>query len=235
MEAELHNTADSTFLDAGYQLQWNRATLAPGETWTIDSFEYWSPPGSLQAFAPALSYVAPGTTVTKTFRVHNLDAANSVSVNLQAVAGSHGWPVSLAAGTPSTLNLEALEVEVDQCRRAGAGERVVWRYRRRVADGERRGYGHGCRPTHCQHSWLLDLAEQPRVRVCAPGDNSDLTLTLTNGPAAVDVTLGTIAALASPFTITNNGLLGAHADERPELFGDGAFRAEAASLTSMAR
>jgi hypothetical protein len=89
--AALNNTANSTYQDGGYQLQWNRATFSPGQTWAIEAFEYWSPPGSLQAFAPSQSYVTPSNTVRKQFKVQNLDPSNSASITLSIASGTNSW------------------------------------------------------------------------------------------------------------------------------------------------
>src|SRR5690606_10124567 len=81
MNGDLSDTADSSFMDAGYYLQWDRGELNPGESWRIEAFETWSPPGSLQLLTPGDENVTPGSTVRKTFKIHNLSAYTSLSLN----------------------------------------------------------------------------------------------------------------------------------------------------------
>ena len=61
--ANLPNTVNPSYLDAGYYLQWDRATLAPGASWTIDAYETWSAAGPLQILAPSREDVKRTQTV----------------------------------------------------------------------------------------------------------------------------------------------------------------------------
>lgn len=93
---ELSNTVDPTFLDAGYHLQWNRESLAPGETWTITAYEKWTEAGNVQVMAPADQTVTKGTAIDLAFTVQNFQAT-TVTFNLVAES-ELGWPVSLPNG-----------------------------------------------------------------------------------------------------------------------------------------
>lgn len=109
----LNDTFNSNFLDAGYYLQWNREELRPGETWRIEAFETWSPPGSLQVLTPGDEYVTPGATLRKIFKIHNLSDTTPVSVTLAASTTS-GWSLALPDGMAATLApLQVVEVPVD--------------------------------------------------------------------------------------------------------------------------
>ena len=109
----LSDTFNSDFLDAGYYLQWNREELRPGETWRIEAFETWSPPGSLQVLTPGDEYVTPGATVRKVFKIHNLSDTTPLSVTLAASTTS-GWTLALPDGLVASLApLQVVEVPVD--------------------------------------------------------------------------------------------------------------------------
>jgi hypothetical protein len=101
MAGQLTNTTDSDLEDAGYGLQWNRATLAPGETWTIVAYEKFTGPGDLQVIAPPGQTVNYGDTVTYQFIVLNLQTTDD-TFNLQT-ASSNGWPTALPNGNTVTI------------------------------------------------------------------------------------------------------------------------------------
>lgn len=98
---ELSNTVDPTFLDAGYNLQWNRASLAPGQTWTITAYEKWTEAGNVQVMAPAEQTVVKGSTIDLAFTVQNFQAAED-TFDLQAES-ELGWPVSFPGGNSVTV------------------------------------------------------------------------------------------------------------------------------------
>lgn len=99
---ELSNTADpSVETDAGYYLQWNRASLAPGESWTIVAYEKWTGDGRVQVIAPAEESATNGDTVDLPFVVHNFQGTED-TFNLEADS-ELGWPVSLPGGSSVTI------------------------------------------------------------------------------------------------------------------------------------
>lgn len=102
---QLNNTVDEVYQDAGYHLQWDRASLAPGATWTITAFEKWTEAGDVQVLAPADEAGAPGSVVSLPFTVQNFQETTD-TFDL-SVASALGWTVSLA-GSP-TVTLEAGE------------------------------------------------------------------------------------------------------------------------------
>jgi hypothetical protein len=99
--AHLSNTVDTTYTDAGYQLEWTRATFSPGETWLIRSYEQWTPGGALQVIAPAGQSVTAASTVDLSFTVQNL-GASSVSASFSA-SDSSGWGTSITSSSPVTI------------------------------------------------------------------------------------------------------------------------------------
>lgn len=99
---QLDNTADPDLKDAGYHLQWNRASLAPGATWTITAYEKWTEAGDVQVLAPADEAGAPGSTVSLAFTVQNFQEISD-TFDL-SVASALGWTVSLAGGSTVTLD-----------------------------------------------------------------------------------------------------------------------------------
>lgn len=102
----LPNTADSSFVDAGYYLQWSRASLEPGQSWNIEAFEVWSAPGATQVISPSNDFVSPATTVQRLFKVHNL-STDAVQVDLVVQSTEVDWSATLAG--PATISLAGLE------------------------------------------------------------------------------------------------------------------------------
>jgi hypothetical protein len=100
VNGQLLDTVDETFLDAGYHLQWNRATLAPGQTWVITAYEKWTEAGDVQVLAPA-DQTAPGGTADLEFTVQNFQ--NAEDTYDLAVLSDLGWAVSLPDGISITL------------------------------------------------------------------------------------------------------------------------------------
>lgn len=102
----LPDQVDPNYTDAGYYLQWDRAALAPGESWTIEATEVWTPGGGLQVLAPSNQNVASGSTVTLPFTVQNL-SASTVTVDLAASSGSPAFAASLPGGPTLTVGPNA--------------------------------------------------------------------------------------------------------------------------------
>ena len=101
-QGNLDNSSNSSFLDAGYQLQWNNNSLNPGETWTIVSNERLTPSGVLQSLAPAEKTARPGYNVTYEFIVQNFED-NASDYKLEA-SSSNGWTTTIQEG--STINVD---------------------------------------------------------------------------------------------------------------------------------
>lgn len=101
IDGELDDLVNPEFIDAGYHLQWNRASLAPGATWVITAFEKWTEAGDVQVLAPADQAGAPGSTVDLVFAVQNFQDAED-TFDLEA-ASDLGWAVSLPDGDTVTL------------------------------------------------------------------------------------------------------------------------------------
>jgi hypothetical protein len=204
--ARLSDTADASYRDAGYQLEWNRASLAPGETWTIEAFETWSAPGATQVLAPASDYVTEAsTTVRKTFKVHNL-TGSPATASLAVTASGAGWTATLPEGTTIELNaLQVREVPVDIAVPAGVLTGDVSDITLEATTGALTASG-ATRLT----VQMLDIEIAPTTLdfgTVIVGDTKDLVVTLTNGAAAAPVQIGTIAGsngLAAPWSITSN-------------------------------
>ena len=94
---QLSDTANSAYVDAGYQLQWNRAVLEPGATWVIEAFETWTQPSAVQVIAPADVNTPAGNALVQEFKLHNLHTVESHTVSLTAL-NSLGWAVSFPEG-----------------------------------------------------------------------------------------------------------------------------------------
>jgi len=96
-------------VDAGYELQWIRPSLAPAESLSIVSYERITGASVLQVLAPAEASTLPGTDATFTFTLMNYGDA-AADFTLSAVS-EHGWAVSIPGG--NTVTLPALGTPVD--------------------------------------------------------------------------------------------------------------------------
>lgn len=95
-QGNLPNTVEANYADAGYHLQWNRASLAPHETWVIESTETWTPAGVLQVIAPPSQTTAPNSTVSYLFKLQNFQAVDD-QFEVQAVS-AHGYQTDIREG-----------------------------------------------------------------------------------------------------------------------------------------
>ncbi|MFC1896694.1 hypothetical protein ACFL0Q_08585 [Thermodesulfobacteriota bacterium] len=121
---QLDNQVRNDYHDAGYALQWNRATLSPGQTWTITAFEKWTEAGLIQVLAPASQAIAPGQTLTFPFTLQNFqNVTDTFDLQLQS---SNGWTVNLPGGSTATVASGASEtVNAQLTAPGGVSEGVV--------------------------------------------------------------------------------------------------------------
>lgn len=101
MAGDLSNFADPDYIDAGYQLQWNRAQLAPGASFTVHSYEMITEPSALQIISPSAKNADPDEVVEFTFEVINFSQEERI-VDLQ-VTSEHGWTAVIEEGAQVTL------------------------------------------------------------------------------------------------------------------------------------
>ncbi len=99
--SNLPDTVDPNYVDAGYAVEWDRATLSPGETWEIKAIEKWTESGDVQVMAPAGQSGNVGDTFTYDFTVQNLQSSSD-TFDL-SVSSSQGWDVSLPGGNTVTI------------------------------------------------------------------------------------------------------------------------------------
>ena len=102
LNGSLDNTANNSFQDAGYQLEWDHATLAAGASWTIDSYERITPPSVVQVLSPAEQTTSPGGTVTYEFVLQNFESATN-TYDLTATS-QNGWETSMKESSPVTVD-----------------------------------------------------------------------------------------------------------------------------------
>jgi hypothetical protein len=136
----LPDSVRSDFIDAGYGLEWDRSTLAPGDVWTITSYEKWTEAGFVQVFAPQEESAPIGTKVTLPFVVTTFGQAQMPNAQLSfvqsrelapvivdlAVESSMGWQATLPQGYSLTLFpgvAATVDVEVSVPWTAQAGDR----------------------------------------------------------------------------------------------------------------
>jgi len=103
----LPDTVDTSYIDAGYSLEWDRATLAPGDEWVIVAYEKWTEAGFVQVFAPPGQSGDPGDVFAYNFTLQNLQTFED-TFDLVATS-SESWGVSLPGGDNVTIAAGATE------------------------------------------------------------------------------------------------------------------------------
>ncbi len=206
--ALLNDTVDGSYRDAGYQLQWNRALLAPGDTWTILASEVWSLPGAIQVIAPVGQNVSAGGTAELSFTVQNLAAAQ-VNVTLSA-SDTAGWGAVIQGSTTATIAANgniSVPVRVSVAGGATAGQTSSVTL---TADD-------GITPKSVSAlltvvSVNLNLSSDPvAFGSIITGNSTSQTVTITNSGATA-VTFGNVGGsnpLAAPFGISSDTCSGA--------------------------
>ena len=112
---ELPGTVNESEHDSGYALQWNRATLAPGDIWTITAFEKWTKEGYIQVIAPAEQTIVPNQTAYYDFIIHNYDIGDTFDLNFTSYPS--GWypscqpTVYVGAGSSEIVTVEVTAPE----------------------------------------------------------------------------------------------------------------------------
>lgn len=110
---QLPDTADATYLDAGYQLQWDGVELGPGESTEIISYERWTESGFIQVIAPNSQTISRGGTATYQFVIQNF-RENEDTFDITA-ASSNGWQANIVNGNAVTIgsgNTATVSVEL---------------------------------------------------------------------------------------------------------------------------
>ena len=100
--ARLDDTVDSSYVDAGYQLEWDLATLAAGETWTIEAFEFWTDPTFLTVIPPEDQFTEAESTLTLQYFLQNMDTS-AYTIDL-AASSDLGWTTNLPGGASVQLS-----------------------------------------------------------------------------------------------------------------------------------
>ncbi len=113
------DTVNSSYVDAGYAVEWDRATLAPGETWEISAIEKWTTAGDVQVLTPAGQSGSVGDTFNYNFTIQNLQSSGD-TFDL-ATNSSEGWTVNLPGGSTVTIAAGGSEVIQVQVTATAAG------------------------------------------------------------------------------------------------------------------
>ena len=112
----LSNTVTAASHDNGIALEWRKASLAPGATWTITAQEYFDSKlvTNLTVTAPVGQTICQGETKDMTYTVQNTSGATVNSITLGQVMNVAGWtgtitnPVgafSIAAGATQNVTV----------------------------------------------------------------------------------------------------------------------------------
>ena len=105
--SHLPDTVNPSYVDAGYAVEWDRDTLAPGDVWEIEAIEKWTSEGDVQVFAPAGQSGYVGDTFDYSFVVQNLQGSSD-TFDLSTIS-SPGWTVSLPDGSTVTIGAGSSE------------------------------------------------------------------------------------------------------------------------------
>ncbi|MFV8816816.1 choice-of-anchor U domain-containing protein [Haliea sp. E17] len=107
----LGDEANASYVDAGYYLEWDKASLAAGQTWVVESYEQVTHPSYLQVLPVPEQFAEPGEDVTLNFLVQNLD--NTAHTFSLSAAANPAWTTALPNGNSITLaSLERVIVPV---------------------------------------------------------------------------------------------------------------------------
>lgn len=226
----LNDTVVPDFLDAGYGLEWDRSTLAPGDVWTITSYEKWTEAGFVQVFAPQEESAPIGTKVTLPFVVTTFGQGGTPQEEPRALRGvaptpvvvdlsvnsSLGWQVTLPQGSsialiPGIAATVDVEVAVPWAARAGDRNSVTLTASSR---GEGASTGSDSTVVEAEASSGADVIPPtivlPVINPVMNHSSMDLTLDVRDDSGQAKVSIldnGTV--LVDPF---QNGVLTYHID-----------------------
>lgn len=97
----LSDSFNTNNIDSGYSLEWDRASLAPGEEWVIVAYEKWTPAGLVQVIAPAGQSGGPEDDFEYPFTILSLESSED-TFSLTATS-SLNWDVSIQGSNPITV------------------------------------------------------------------------------------------------------------------------------------
>lgn len=200
----LNDTANSTHLDAGYYLEWNRPRLAPGQTWVIDSYETWTAPGPVQVLAPANEFVtSKRTTVRRTFKVQNLSDVQTTTA-LNVTSSNADWNATIAGNASVTLDALAIaDVEVDVEIPLDAADDSFTTVTL-AADNGATSISAAARLTLMELNYALSTATVSAGQVLA-GSTTDRQITFSNAAGARAVQIGDLASnVRAPWSIVSD-------------------------------
>jgi len=119
LSGDLPGTVRSDGHDAAYALQWNKATLVPGEEWTITAFEKWTNAGFVQVIAPAEQTIVPNQIADNVFIIHNYGVGDTFNLDLISDnSWDPSWPSDIYVPTGDS---ETVTVRVTAPEGAGDG------------------------------------------------------------------------------------------------------------------
>ncbi len=202
---QLADTADSEYLDAGYHLQWNRSALRTGETWLIEAFETWTHPSPVQVIAPADLNTQADQSIVQTFKLHNLDATEALTIDLTA-GNDEGWPVTLPDGsTVVVAPLERVSVPVTVTVPSGA---LPGATSATAVSAVVQGDGGAVNVSSARLSVIqINYEISPQsidFGMVGLGSSATRTVTVTNSGAALVLgSIGNSDALAAPFSLVD--------------------------------
>ncbi len=204
----LPDFANSDYVDAGYQLEWDRAGLADGATWIIEAYETWTDPTAVQVLAPADEMTEAGRTLSLTFQVHNLDDADGHTFDLAAVPDPPGWTASLPGGaTVTAAALERVPVAVNLTVPPGAAVDTVCSVTLTASDFS--GSGSSSNKVKVFDPDYDITPSSMNFGSIALGANPIKTITVSNSGTSMDI--GVVAnsnALAAPYSISEDNCSG---------------------------
>ena len=228
----LGDTVRSDFIDAGYGLEWDRGTLAPGDVWTITAYEKWTEAGFIQVFAPQEETAPVGTKVTLPFVITVFQqntrpegepdflrspspSPSPLELDL-SVSSSLGWPVTLPQGSvvaviPGVAATVDVEVTVPWTALVGDRSTITLTASSR---GEMASTGSDSTVVEAEAPAVTDIIPPtiilPRIEPVINHSSMDLTLDVRDNSGQAKVSIldnGTV--LVDPF---QNGVLTYHID-----------------------
>lgn len=199
----LPDTVVSEYEDMSAYLEWDRALLAPGETWVVESVMIVTDPTPLVVIGPENASAVNNQDIPLVFTIQNLDEgnlsymapANEVphTINLSATC-SLGWPVTVSGENQLTLQSfekTGVQVSVHVPIYANAGETATIKLIATDANDETVFSSASTTIEVIANRYSISTLHQqfPATRV---GDRSFRTITLSNDAGGSDVVIGEI-------------------------------------------
>ncbi|MBW2699653.1 MAG: choice-of-anchor D domain-containing protein [Deltaproteobacteria bacterium] len=204
----LDDTVNASFVDAGFQLEWDRATLLGGDTWVIEAYEILTDPTNVQVLAPPEQLAQADSTVALGYVLHNLSLVEH-TFDLTAISDL-GWTTAIQGSTQIVVpGLAQVSVTVQVTVPAGTPADTITRVELIAQDISSSGWGSGA--TSIQvilPDYSIDPTSLDFGTVSISGNDVQIITISNSGSAMIIGTIGTPDDLAAPFSFSADNCSG---------------------------